>query len=95
MKYQFSALAIACAPFSASAFVSSGVSNAFGIKSSSSTLSMVLEKPRTAKKLAKIEVLKINSDHLTVPLKDVSITLYCYNVMWLMLWFRLYYQFVN
>jgi len=75
MKYQFSALAIACAPFSASAFVSSGVSNAFGVKSSSSMLSMVLEKPRTEKKLAKIEVLKTKSDHLIIPLKDVSIVL--------------------
>jgi len=36
---------------------------------------MVLEKPRTAKKLAKIEVLKTNSDHLTIPLKEVSLVL--------------------
>jgi len=31
---------------------------------------MVLEKPRTAKKLAKIELLKTNSDHLIHPLKE-------------------------
>jgi len=36
---------------------------------------MVLEKPRTEKKLAKIEVLKTKSDHLIIPLKDVSIVL--------------------
>ena len=35
----------------------------------SSSLSMVLEKE---KKLSKIEVLKINSDHLTQPLLQVS-----------------------
>jgi hypothetical protein len=70
MKYQFTALAMACAPMGTFAFVTP-LSNAFGV-SSSSTLSMVLEKPRTAKKLAKIEVLKTNSNHLIHPLKDVS-----------------------
>jgi len=35
----------------------------------SSSLSMVLEKPK-AKKLAKIETLKIKSDHLIIPLKE-------------------------
>jgi hypothetical protein len=37
---------------------------------SRSSLSMVLEKPKT-KKVAKIEVLKIESDYLTEPLKEV------------------------
>jgi hypothetical protein len=69
MKYQFTALAMACAPMGTFAFVTP-VSNAFGV-SSSSSLSMVLEKPRTAKKLAKIEVLKTNSNHLIHPLKEV------------------------
>jgi len=32
---------------------------------------MVLEKPATKKKLAKIEQLKIDSDHLVRPLKEV------------------------
>jgi hypothetical protein len=36
----------------------------------SSSLSMVLEKP-ASKKLAKIEVLKIDSNHLVHPLKEV------------------------
>lgn len=71
MKYQLTALAIACAPMGAFAFVSP-VSTAFGVSASSSNLSMVLEKPRTAKKLAKIELLKTNSDHLIHPLKEVS-----------------------
>lgn len=43
----------------------------FGIRRSSSHLSMVLEKPK-AKKLPKIEVLKIESDHLVHPLKEVG-----------------------
>lgn len=42
-----------------------------GSGSSSSSLSMVLEKPK-AKKLAKIETLKIESDHLVKPLLTVS-----------------------
>ena len=57
------------------ASVSNGFINpsSFGLsrQSSSSTLSMVLEKPRE-KKLAKIEVLKTQSSHLIQPLKDVS-----------------------
>ena len=42
--------------------------------SSNSQLSMVLEKPPT-KKLAKIEQLKIDSDHLIHPLKEVGVCL--------------------
>ena len=41
-------------------------------RQSSSSLSMVLEKPK-AKKLAKIETLKIDSDHLVKPLLSVSL----------------------
>ena len=51
--------------------------NSFGIarSKSSSTLSMVLEKPKDSKKvkkLSKLEILKTQSEHLTNPLKDVS-----------------------
>ncbi len=52
--------------------------SSFGVstqrRSSSATLSMVLEKPRTEKKLSKLEILKTQSEHLTQPLKDVSTT---------------------
>ena len=73
----FYAVLFAAAP--SSAFVSHRSSSppsftATNGRRSSSTLSMVLEKPKTkAKKLAKIEVLKINSGYLTQPLKDVSL----------------------
>lgn len=81
MKFQLTALAVACAQVSAFSFVPSA-SN-IGVSSSSSTkLSMVLEKPKVEKKLAKIEVLKTNSDHLIHPLKEVSLfpyLFYCYN----------------
>lgn len=53
-----------------SAFISgSRVAGASNIRNNDSTLSMVLEKP---KKLAKIEVLKQNSNHLQYPLDEVS-----------------------
>lgn len=48
--------------------VSRSPASRFG--TTSATLSMVLEKP-TARKVAKIEVLKIESDHLIHPLKEV------------------------
>ena len=52
--------------------------SSFGVstqrRSSSATLSMVLEKPRTEKKISKLEILKTQSEHLTQPLKDVSTT---------------------
>mmetsp|Transcript_28502 Transcript_28502/g.42155 ORF Transcript_28502/g.42155 Transcript_28502/m.42155 type:complete len:637 (+) Transcript_28502:133-2043(+) len=41
---------------------------------SGSALSMVLESPPTKKKLAKIETLKLNSEHLTNPLKEQMTT---------------------
>jgi len=41
----------------------------FGLSRQASSLSMVLEKPKE-KKLSKIEVLKSNSEHLTIPLKE-------------------------
>ena len=44
--------------------------------SSSSALSMVLEKPVT-KKLAKIEQLKVDSDHLIHPLREVRLETLC------------------
>jgi len=68
MKFQVTALAIACTLSGVSAFaphtpLASSVA-------SSSSLNMVLgEKPK-AKKLAKIEILKKNSSHLTNPLKE-------------------------
>jgi hypothetical protein len=76
MHFKTIALATACAPLGVAGFVTP-LSKSFGIStfsssSSSSKLSMVLEKPRTEKKLAKIEVLKTKSDHLLNPLKDVS-----------------------
>jgi hypothetical protein len=51
---------------SASAFLPPHVSNS----GSGSSLSMVLEKPKV-KKIAKIESLKVESDHLIHPLKEV------------------------
>ena len=33
---------------------------------------MVLEKPKQLKKLSKLEILKVDSDHLLHPLKEVS-----------------------
>ena len=41
-------------------------------KGSSSSLSMVLEKPAT-KEISKLEMLKVNSKNLIHPLKEVSI----------------------
>ena len=58
------------------------INHSFGVTSSSTkkstSLSMVLEMPKdkkTAKekKLSKLEILKTKSDHLTNPLKEVSI----------------------
>ncbi len=43
---------------------------------SSSSLSMVLEKPKE-KKLAKIESLKVDSDHLLKPLLTVRLSVTC------------------
>mmetsp|Transcript_13880 Transcript_13880/g.19873 ORF Transcript_13880/g.19873 Transcript_13880/m.19873 type:complete len:633 (-) Transcript_13880:235-2133(-) len=43
----------------------------FGVSQRSSTsLTMVLEKPKTEKKLSKLEILKTQSNHLTNPLKE-------------------------
>jgi len=53
-----------------SAFINS---NSFGISTArrnTSSLSMVLEKPKKEKKLSKLEILKTKSDHLTNPLKE-------------------------
>jgi hypothetical protein len=74
MHFKTIALAMACAPLGVAAFVTP-LSKSFGISSSysSSSLSMVLEKPRSESKLSKIEVLKTESDHLLNPLKEVSL----------------------
>jgi hypothetical protein len=53
---------------SATAFLPTHVSNSVR----SSSLSMVLEKPKV-KKIAKIESLKVESDHLIHPLKEVRL----------------------
>ena len=63
--------------FQASPIVVSTTARAAAARSGSSSstqLSMVLEKPPT-KKLAKIEQLKIDSDHLIHPLKEVGVCL--------------------
>lgn len=73
MKFQLTALAMACAPMSATAFVTPSPSNAFGVvTSTSSSLNMVLEAPKDQKKkkLSKLEILKTKSDHLIHPLKE-------------------------
>ena len=72
MKFQLSATVLAMALSGSSAFVNP---SSFGIAkaSSSTTLSMVLEKPKKEKKLSKLEILKTKSDHLTNPLKEVSV----------------------
>lgn len=69
MKFQLSATVLAMALSGSSAFVNP---SSFGIAkaSSSTTLSMVLEKPKKEKKLSKLEILKTKSDHLTNPLKE-------------------------
>jgi hypothetical protein len=78
MQFKTIALAMACAPLGVAAFVTP-LSKSFGISSySSSKLSMVLEKPRTEKKLSKIEVLKTKSDHLLNPLKEVRNVLFVF-----------------
>ncbi|CAB9516067.1 Sulfite reductase [NADPH] hemoprotein beta-component [Seminavis robusta] len=67
MRSTCSAVLVALLSGSASAFVSTP-SLAANAKSSSS-LSMVLEKP-AVKKISKLETLKVNSDHLIHPLKE-------------------------
>ena len=66
MKFPTAILALAALSGSASAFQPPIASRA----RADSSLSMVLEKPKV-KKLAKIETLKIDSDHLVHPLKEV------------------------
>ena len=67
MKFQFSLTMWAILAGSATAFVSPQAPAV----SSTTALNMVLEKPKE-KKLPKIEVLKIDSDHLIHPLKEVG-----------------------
>ena len=66
MKVVVSAIWLALVMGSAAAFVPT---LSFNTKTGSS-LSMVLEKPKV-KKIAKIESLKVESDHLLYPLKEV------------------------
>eukprot|EP00551_Chaetoceros_affinis_P007101 CAMPEP_0203666764 /NCGR_PEP_ID=MMETSP0090-20130426/3755_1 /ASSEMBLY_ACC=CAM_ASM_001088 /TAXON_ID=426623 /ORGANISM="Chaetoceros affinis, Strain CCMP159" /LENGTH=633 /DNA_ID=CAMNT_0050530753 /DNA_START=150 /DNA_END=2051 /DNA_ORIENTATION=- len=75
MKYQIPStlLAVALSGSSTSAFINP---SSFGISQQqrSSSLSMVLEKPKKEKKLSKLEILKTKSDHLTNPLKEQLVT---------------------
>jgi hypothetical protein len=66
MKLANSSILLAWFLGTATAFLSTHVSN----RGSGSSLSMVLEKPKV-KKIAKIESLKVESDHLIRPLKEV------------------------
>lgn len=69
MKFSCCIVAVAALSGPAAAFV--GSPSSFALKSrSSSALSMVLEKPKE-KKISKLEQLKVNSDHLIHPLKEV------------------------
>lgn len=69
---KFTSIALLC--FSAPLGGVSAFTNpsSFGLSKAStkSSLNMVLEKPRTEKKLSKLEILKTNSEHLQNPLKE-------------------------
>jgi len=67
MKFEFSLTAWSILAGSAMAFVPPQAATF----TSPTALNMVLEKPKE-KKLPKIEVLKIESDHLVHPLKEVG-----------------------
>ena len=67
MKLHFSLTTWALLSSSAAAFVPPHAATS----SSTTALNMVLEKP-VEKKLPKIEVLKLESDHLLEPLKEVG-----------------------
>ena len=68
MKYSCCAVALAALSGSAAAFMGSPL--VASKATSSSSLSMVLEKPKE-KKISKLELLKVQSDHLIHPLKEV------------------------
>ena len=69
MKFFSVAVTTACVLAPASAFVGPKIA---GVPTqSSSSLQMVLEKP-AAKKISKLETLKVNSNNLVHPLKEVS-----------------------
>ena len=76
MKVSFIAVAsLALATDLAGAFSFTAPSVAKTAATSSSRLSMVLEKPKTkakVKKISKLEILKTESDNLMHPLKEVS-----------------------
>jgi len=67
MKLSFSLVALVALSGSTSAFMGSPLVSSKA--RSSSSLSMVLEKPKE-KKISKLEVLKVESDHLVNPLKE-------------------------
>ena len=48
-------------------------SSLMNVNRGTSSLNMVLEKPATKKKISKLETLKIDSDNLRHPLKEVCI----------------------
>ena len=65
---------------SATAFVGSSASLVSkSAQSRSSALSMVLEKPKE-KKISKLEQLKVDSDHLIHPLKEVRPVVVCFSL---------------
>lgn len=66
MKFSCCIVALAALSGPAAAFVGSP----FKVRSSSSSLSMVLEKPKE-KTISKLEKLKVESDYLIHPLKEV------------------------
>lgn len=72
MKLAFAASTLAVVLGSASAFTAPLSQRATAQRQSDSSLSMVLEKPKQLKKLSKLEILKVDSDHLLHPLKEVS-----------------------
>lgn len=69
MKFQLALTTWAVLAGSATAFAPSSLKPSSA--SSTTALNMVLEKPKE-KKLPKIEVLKLESDHLIHPLKEVG-----------------------
>jgi hypothetical protein len=73
--------------FAVAAFFCVGSCSAFGPRSvatpnkASTALRMVLEKPQTVKEISKLETLKVNSDYLIHPLKEVR-WVFCIRGSW-------------
>ena len=70
---KFYAIVFATTMCRASAFVPVS----FTRGATSSSLNMVLEMPKETKKISKLEVLKVKSDHLIHPLREVRILIPC------------------